>query len=76
MELIPRIREKRMEAHLTQKDLCEKIGMKKSQLSPIERGKIKPNPEILWRIAKGIDCLVDDLYEVANDSDNNEEVSK
>ena len=66
MELIPRIKEMRMEAHMNQMQLAKKINMSKSQLSEIERGKNYPSAPTLWKIAKGIGCLVDDLYEVSN----------
>lgn len=49
---------------MTQKELAEKINMSVSQLSRIENGRIKPSVETLWIIARGIGCLVDDLYEV------------
>jgi len=66
MKLIPRIREKRMEQHLTQKQLAEKTGLDTTQLSRFENGHNKPNAETLWLIARGIGCLVDELYEVSN----------
>lgn len=63
--LVPRIRERRMEAHMTQKDLAEKTEINISQLSKIENGKNFPLPPLLWRIARGIGCTVDELYEVS-----------
>lgn len=66
MKLIPRIKERRMEKHMTQQDLANKISMDQTQLSKIENGKNYPLPPTLWEIAKGIGCLVDDLYEVAD----------
>ncbi|MTI47862.1 MAG: helix-turn-helix transcriptional regulator [Firmicutes bacterium] len=64
MKLVPKIRERRMEKHLTQTELAKIIGMNPTQLSKIENGRNYPMPEALWRIAKGIGCLVDELYEV------------
>jgi len=65
VNLIPRIRERRMEKHLSQRELAEKIDMNVTQLSKIENGKTYPLPSTLWLIAKGIGCLVDELYEVS-----------
>lgn len=65
MKLIPKIKERRMEQHMNQKELASKININISQLSRIENGHNKPSPEILWLIAKGIGCKVDDLYEVS-----------
>lgn len=55
-----------MEKHMTQQDLANKISMDQTQLSKIENGKNYPLPPTLWEIAKGIGCLVDDLYEAAD----------
>lgn len=66
INLVPRIRERRMEAHMTQIELAKKLNMPKSQLSKFERGHNKPGPEILWAIAIAIGCKVDDLYEVVD----------
>lgn len=67
MKLVPRIKERRMEKHMSQKELAAKIGMKTPQLSKIENGSNYPLPETLWRIANGIGCRVDDLYEEVDD---------
>lgn len=63
IKLTPRIRERRMEAHLTQIELAKKIKISKSQLSSIENGRHIPGANILWQIAIGIGCKVDDLYD-------------
>lgn len=55
-----------MEKHMTQQDLANKINMSKSQLSQIENGHNFPLPITLWKIAKGIGCRVDDLYEIVD----------
>lgn len=64
MQLIPQIRERRMEKHMTQQDLAIKINMSVSQLSKLENGYNYPSALTLFTIAKGIGCLVDELYEV------------
>ncbi len=66
MKLIPRIRERRMEKHMTQTDLSKLTGISKSRISLIENNKVKPNTEILWKIAIAIGCKVDDLYEISS----------
>ena len=63
MKLMPKIREKRMEAHLTQTQLAQSIGMNRSQLSLIENGKHYPLPIALWQFSRACNCKVDDLYE-------------
>lgn len=64
LKLEPKIRERRMEAHMTQKELSDKIGMNSTQLSRIENGRTFPSPQTLWEISIGIGCKVDYLYEV------------
>lgn len=66
MELKPYIKEKRMEAHLTQKQLAEKIGMSKTHLSRLESGAHYPTTTILFQIANICGCKVDDLYKIIN----------
>lgn len=65
MKLIPQIKERRMEAHMTQRELAKLSGISESRLSLMENGKQYPLPETLWRIAKCIGCKVDDLYHEA-----------
>lgn len=64
MKLIPQIKERRMEKHMTQKELADLIDMSKSQLSRLENGHIYPGVETLFKIALAIDCTVDSLYKV------------
>lgn len=63
MNLIPKIKERRMEVHLTQRDLAKKLKMSPSQLSRLENGVNYPLPQTLWDIAYNCRCKVDDLYE-------------
>lgn len=60
--LKPMIRERRMEKHMTQTELAEKLGISKSHMSLIEGGKHYPSPVMLWNIAKFCNCKVDELY--------------
>lgn len=64
MELMPKIKERRMENHLSQKDLCNILDMSQSQLSSLENGKYQPSLKSAFRIAKELHCKVDDLFEV------------
>ncbi len=44
----------RNEMNLTQKELADKIGMRQSNISRIERGASSPNVDTLKAIAKGL----------------------
>jgi len=67
LQLIPKIREKRMEAHLTQVQLAQKLNISKSHLSLIESGKHYPAIPLVFRIAKACSCKVDDLYAISEE---------
>lgn len=62
MQLVPMIRERRMEAHLSQTKLANLLKITKSRMSLIENGKHFPLPYTLWKIAHACGCKVDDLY--------------
>jgi DNA-binding XRE family transcriptional regulator len=47
-----------------QKDLAEELNVKPQTLSGWVRGANKPSLEQAFRIAKALDCKVDDLWEL------------
>jgi transcriptional regulator with XRE-family HTH domain len=51
----------RKERGLTQTDLAKKLGTAQAVISDYERGKLRPNPEILVRLAKVLDVSADEL---------------
>ena len=51
---IKELREKRKQVGLTQINLAEQIGISRSTLSLIERGKRKPSSDVMTRIAKAL----------------------
>jgi DNA-binding Xre family transcriptional regulator len=52
------------------KDLAERIGITPQYLSSILSGnkKVSKEIELLFKIAKELDCKVDDLYEYSEES--------
>lgn len=50
-----RIREQRIARHVTQRDLCEAVGISENFLSQIENGRRLPSFETLGRIAAVLD---------------------
>ena len=48
------IKEKRLENHLSQEELADKVGIAQSDLSKIERGQLNPSIKMVNRIAKGL----------------------
>jgi transcriptional regulator with XRE-family HTH domain len=49
---------KRLELHLTQKEVGERIGLSSTVISYIERGKRYPRSSTLERVAKALDCQI------------------
>lgn len=47
--------------NLKQKDLASMIGVKTNTISQYELGKRNPNPDILKKIARVLNCTIDDL---------------
>lgn len=48
---------------LSQIDLAKKIGVKSNTICQYESGKRNPNIHILKKIAKALDCKIDDLID-------------
>ena len=57
-----RIRSYRLEAGLTQRDLAEQIGQRRSSLSAWERGCHLPTVASLFRLARALNTLAESLY--------------
>ena len=50
-----KIKEKRIELHLSQEDLANRVGIDQSDLSKIEKGNANPSVKMVSRIASGLD---------------------
>ena len=57
------IMEIRKEKSVTQKDLADKIGVKRQFISNIEREKIMPSLRLAYKIAKELNVCICDLFE-------------
>jgi transcriptional regulator with XRE-family HTH domain len=51
----------RKQKGLTQIELAEKVGSIQVVLSDYERGKLRPNPDMLVRLARALDVTTDEL---------------
>jgi DNA-binding XRE family transcriptional regulator len=60
--LKPRIKIRLAELNVKQKDLCEKLGITKQTMSLWANGNAKPTLEMAFKLAKELNCKVDDLY--------------
>lgn len=57
------IMEIRKEKSVTQKELADKIGVKRQFISNIEREKIMPSLRLAYKIAKELNVCICDLFE-------------
>ena len=64
MEKNNRLRERRLELRLTQKDVAKKCGITDGYYSMVENGKEKPSLEMAIKIAKALQSGVDALFVV------------
>ena len=64
MILKVKIKEKREQAELTQRELAKKINMDTGQLSRIETGQVSPTVETLYKIALAIGCGIEELHKL------------
>lgn len=56
------LREQRVAAHLTLRQLAEQAGVSNPYLSQIERGLRRPSAEVLQQIAKALRISAEQLY--------------
>lgn len=56
------IRKARMDEHISQEELAEKIGITPTHIKHIESGHRKPSIEILYRIVRILNMSLDDLF--------------
>lgn len=56
------LRHRRMEKHLTQKDLAQLSGINQAHLSRIELGKVIPSLELAFKLAATLECKIEDIF--------------
>ncbi len=61
-QLGDRLRELRDNAGISQEQLANEIGLDRTYISGIERGKRNPSIQSLYRIAKGLDVTLEDFF--------------
>jgi transcriptional regulator with XRE-family HTH domain len=56
-----RLQRRRIQAGLNKTELARKIGISKSYMGLLERGRANASPRVLKRLAEGLNCEVIDL---------------
>lgn len=69
------IREARIQKHLSQEELAEKVGITPTHMKHIESEHRKPSIDVLYRIVRTINLSLDDLF-FPEESDSQEELRK
>lgn len=57
------IKYKRVILNMTQKDLSDLVGVSQAALSKYELGESTPSVKVLKKLAKALNCTVDELLE-------------
>lgn len=60
----------RKEMHLSQAELAERVGCSRSCISHYERGRNRPLTKDIPKLARALNCTVDELLQDESDEDN------
>ena len=63
-ELNNQLEELRKASHLTQLELAEKVEVSRKSINSIENGIYIPTTLLALKIAKALNCTVDDLFQL------------
>jgi putative transcriptional regulator len=58
-----KLKTRRILADLTQEDLAKKVGVTRQTVLAIEKGNYAPSVLLALRLAKALDCAVEDLFD-------------
>lgn len=61
-DLATRLRDYRQDAGLTQAELAEKVSVSRKTINTIENGVFVPTTVLALRLARALDCTVEDLF--------------
>jgi putative transcriptional regulator len=68
-----RIREFRARYNLTQRELAEKVGVRRETIVFLEKGKYNPSLELAHRVAKVLKATIDELFIFDDDKSSQED---
>jgi len=63
-ELNNQLEELRKASHLTQLELAEKVEVSRKSINSVENGIYIPTTLLALKIAKALNCTVDDLFQL------------
>ena len=62
MPLQIKLKERRRQKALTQAQLAQAVGVTRQSIIAIEKGKYKPSIELALKLARALECTVEDLF--------------
>jgi DNA-binding XRE family transcriptional regulator len=71
-ELITHLRQHRARLDLTQEALARMVGVRRQTIIAIEKGKYVPSTLLSLRLARALSMTVDELFEIADESQTTE----
>lgn len=63
-----RIKELRARYNLTQKELADKVGVRRETIVFLEKGKYNPSLKLAYKIAKVFKTSIEELFSFENDA--------
>ncbi len=64
-----RIKEYRARHDLTQKELAEKVGVRRETILYLEKGEYNPSLELAHKVAKALDASIEGLFIFEDDDE-------
>ncbi len=62
-----KVKTRRVLAELTQEDLASKVGVTRQTVLAIEKGNYAPSVILALRLARALDCRVEDLFDESSE---------
>ncbi|MFW6232315.1 MAG: helix-turn-helix transcriptional regulator [Spirochaetota bacterium] len=68
MKLVTHLTERRKSAGLTQSQLADVVGVSRRTINTVENQVFVPSTVLALKLARALDCSVDDLFELSKDT--------
>jgi len=56
---------KRRRLPISQAHLAQRIGVSRSYITKLEQGKLRPSPDVMFKIAEYFDCTIEEIFFLA-----------
>lgn len=62
-----RIREYRAKYGMSQKELADKVGVRRETIGNLENGRYNPSLLLAWNISKFFNVSIEDIFDIVDD---------